>query len=92
MSTMIEMLTLVVTTSDLEPLLSPWHPLTFVAIVTVLTVGSALLIGADRRRTYKLLLEYTPPNTTFLDTGRRGQQVVCARGDDSPPVPPDIID
>lgn len=57
---------------------SPRGPLTFAIVVVVLTVGGGLLLGADRRRTYKLLLAHTPPNTTLVDTGRRGQQVICA--------------
>lgn len=92
MSTVIEIVvrTLAEIASGSDPLLSPWLPLAFVTVVAVLTVVSVLLLGADRRRTYKLLLEHTPPNTTLLDTSRRGQQVVCARGEDRPQ--PDNID
>lgn len=93
MSTVIEiMVRTLAPTSSGSALLSPWLPLAFATVVAVLTLGSVLLLGADHRRTYKLLLEYTPPNTTLLDTGRRGQQVICARGDDMTLRQPDIID
>lgn len=83
---------LAATTSDSGTPPSPWVSLTFVTVVVVLTVGGGLLLGADRRRTYKLLLERTPPNTALVDTGRRGRQVICARGEDDPVCPPEIID
>lgn len=94
MSRVIEILvrTLAVTTTGLESPLTPWLPLTFVTVMGMLTIGSVLLLGADRRRTYKLLLEHTPPNTTLLHIGRRGQQVFCVRGGDKHMRQPDIID
>lgn len=88
----IMVLMLAATTTGSELSLTTWLPLAFVTAVAMLTVGSVLLLGADRRRTYKLLLEHTPPNTTLLDTGRRGQQVVCVRGGDRPMCQSDVID
>lgn len=91
--TMIELVTraLAPTVSDSGTPPSPWAVLTFVIVIVVLTVGGGLLLGADRRRTYKLLLEHTPPNTTLVDTGCRGQQVICARGGDGPVCLPAVL-
>ena len=75
---------LIVSTTGSEAPMSLWVPLMFVTVAVVLTVGSVLLLEANRRRTYKLLLEYTPPNTALVGNGRRGQQVICARGHGDP--------
>lgn len=51
-------------------------PLNIIVVGTVMAVIMMLARGFDRRRTLKAM----PTNILYLETGRRGQQLLIARG------------